>query len=135
MSTTLDLKAPSINIRFDKGKTLKPVFYYLSPANAVIDLTGYTARMQVRLDTTSVDPPIWDLTTENAGLAIVTGTATLADGTTVLLAQGIKLNVTATQTAAVTWDKAIFDIELIEPGLDVLPFIKGTLTPSPEVTR
>jgi hypothetical protein len=134
MATVLDLKAPSINIRFDKGKTLKPVFYYLSPTNAVIDLTDYTARMQVRL-TSDTATTIWDLTTENSGLAIVTGTATLADGTTVANAQGIKLNVTATQTAAVTWEKAVFDIELIEPLLDVLPFIKGTLTPSPEVTR
>jgi hypothetical protein len=134
MPITLDLKAPSINIRFDKGKTLKPVFYYLSPTNTVIDLDGYTARMQVRL-TNDTATTIWDLTTENSGLDIVTGTATLADGTTVANAQGIKLNVTATQTAAVTWEKAVFDIELIEPLLDVLPFIKGTLTPSPEVTR
>jgi hypothetical protein len=134
MATVLDLKAPSINIRFDKGKTLKPVFYYLSPTNTVIDLDGYTARMQVRL-TNDTATTIWDLTTENNGLDIVTGTATLADGTTVANAQGIKLNVTATQTAAVTWEKAVFDIELIEPLLDVLPFIKGTLTPSPEVTR
>jgi hypothetical protein len=132
--TTLDLKAPSINIRFDKGTTLKPVFYYLSPTNTVIDLTDYTARMQVRL-TVDAATTIWDLTTENAGLSIVTGTATLADGTTVANAQGIKLNVTSTQTAAITWEKAVFDIELIEPLLDVLPFIKGTLTPSPEVTR
>jgi hypothetical protein len=134
MATVLDLKAPSINIRFDKGKTLKPVFYYLSPTNTVIDLTDYTARMQVRL-TSDTATTIWDLTTENSGLAIVVGTATLADGTTVANAQGIKLNVTATQTAAVDWEKAVFDIELIEPLLDVLPFIKGTLTPSPEVTR
>ena len=132
--TTLDLKAPSIDIKFDKGKTLKPVFYYLSPTNTVIDLEGYTARMQVRLNYDS-ETPLWDLTTENDGLEIVTGTATLADGTTIANAQGVKLNVTATQTAEIAWDKAVFDIELIEPGLDVLPFIKGTLTPSPEVTR
>jgi hypothetical protein len=132
---TLDLKAPSINIRFDKGKTLKPVFYYLSPTHTVIDLAGYTARMQVRLDYTTADPAIWDLTTENTGLDIVTGTATLEDGSTVASAQGIKLNITDTQTSDVDWDRAVFDIELIEPGLDVLPFVKGTLKPYPEATR
>jgi hypothetical protein len=132
--TTLDLKAPSINIRFDKGKTLKPVFYYLDPDNAVINLSGYKARMQVRL-TSDTATTLWDLTTENDGLEIVTGTATLADGTTVALAQGVKLNITDVQTAAITWEKAVFDIELIEPGLDVLPFVKGTLTPASEVTR
>ena len=132
--TNLDLKAPSIAIKFDKGKTLKPVFYYLSPTHTVIDLSGYKARMHARLDYDS-ETPVWELTTENAGLSIVTGTATLADGTTVANAQGVKLNITAAQTAAVTWDKAVFDIELIEPGLDVLPFVKGTLKPYPEVTR
>ena len=134
MPVVLDLKAPQIAIRFDKGKTLKPVFYYLTPANAVINLAGYKARMQVRLTVDSTTT-LWDLTTENAGLSIVTGTATLADGTTVASAQGVKLNVTAAQTALVDWSKAVFDIELIEPGLDVLPFVKGTLTPASEVTR
>jgi len=134
MATTLDLRPPAITIKFDIGKTIKPVFYYLSPTNEVISLVDYTARMQVRLTYASTDT-IWDLTTENGGLDIVTGTATLADGTTVANVQGIKLNITATQTAAVTWDTAVFDIELIEPGLDVLPFIKGTLKAGPEVTR
>jgi hypothetical protein len=132
--TTLDLKAPSIDIKFDKGKTLKPVFYYLSPTNTVINLSGFKARMQARLSIDS-ETPLWELTTENAGLSIVTGTATLADGTTVANAQGVKLNVTATQTAEIAWEKAVFDIELIEPGLDVVPFVKGTLKPYPEVTR
>jgi hypothetical protein len=130
----LDLRPPNVTIKFDVGKTIKPIFYYLSPANAVIDLASYKARMQVRADYASTDK-IWDLTTENAGLSIVTGTATLDDGTTVANAQGIKLNITATQTAAVTWTTAVYDIELIEPGLDVLPLIKGVLQANPEVTR
>ncbi len=134
MSAILDLRPPSVTIKFDIGKTIKPVFYYLSPANAVINLSGYKARMQVRSDYDST-VTIWDLTTENAGLSIVTGTAVLSDGTTVLNAQGIKLNVTALQTSAIDWTQAVFDIELIEPGLDVLPFIKGILLPTPEVTR
>ncbi len=134
MPTILDLRPPSITIKFKIGCTLKPIFYYLSPTNTVINLTGYKARMQVRSEYAS-DTTIWDLTTENSGLSIVTGTATLDDGATVANAQGIKLNVTAAQTAAVTWQQAVFDIELIEPALDVLPFIKGVLTPEAEVTR
>lgn len=134
MATTLDLRAPSVAIKFDQGKTLKPIFYYLSPTNAVINLAGYTARMAVR-ETIESATVIWTLTTENNGLSIVTGTATLSDGTTVANAQGIKLNITGAQTAAATFSTAVFDIELIEPGGDVLPFIKGTLSLYSEVTR
>lgn len=134
MATTLDLRAPSISIRFDKGKTLNPIFYYLSPTNSIINLTGYTARMQVRLAYTDVTP-IWDLTTANGKLIITTGTAVLSDGTTIPGAYGIKLNIIATDTAAVTFSNALFDIELIDPSGIVLPFLKGTLTPYEEVTK
>jgi hypothetical protein len=130
----LDLRPPSLIIKFDKGKTIKPVLYCLTLANTPIDLGGYKARMQARLSADTTDF-IWDLTTENSGLAIVTGTAHLDDGTTVSNAQGIQLAISAEQTAAVTWKKAVYDIELIEPGGDVVPFIKGTLTPFSEVTR
>jgi hypothetical protein len=131
---TLDLRAPSITIKFDKGKDLNPIFYYLSPTNSVINLTGYHARMQVRL--TYGSTPIWDLDDQTkGGLQIVTGTAQLDDGTLVPGAYGIKLLVTDTQTAALTSDVALlFDIELIDTSTTVLPFIKGILLPSPEVT-
>jgi hypothetical protein len=131
---TLDLRAPAITIKFDKGKDLNPIFYYLSPTNSVINLTGYHARMQVRL--TYGSTPIWDLDDQTkGGLQIVTGTAQLDDGTLVPGAYGIKLLVTDTQTAALTSDVALlFDIELIDTSTTVLPFIKGILLPSPEVT-
>lgn len=131
---TLDLRAPSIVIKFDKGKTLKPIFYYVSPENTVIDLTGYTARMQVRISL--ADPlPVWDLTTENGGLSLVTGTALIPGSAPVVGAHGIQTNITEEQTEAATWDRAIFDIELIAPSGDVLPFLKGTLVATSEVTR
>ena len=138
MAANLDLRAPSISIKFDKGKNLNPIFYYLSPTNTVVDLTGYTARMMARLAYT--DPlPItgWSFTTEGSAgskLTITTGTATLSDGTTVSGAYGIKLDISAVITAAITFSSALFDIELIDTSGVVLPFIKGTLTPYPEVT-
>ena len=128
---TIDLRAPSVTIKFNKGKTLKPVFFYLSPHNAVINLTGYKARMFVYLNDEATTP-IWELTTENNGLVITQGTAELADGTQIANAYGVKPQITATQTSAVTWTSAQFYIELIEPGNDVLPFLMGTLTPAIE---
>ena len=134
MTKALDLRAPQIAIRFDKGKTLKPIFYFLGPAYEVINLTGYHARMQARV---KVDDgsPVLDLSTDTAGLDIIIGTATVPGRAPITNAQGVQLNVTDAQTAAFTWQKAFFDIELIEPGGTVLPFIKGILMLDYEVTR
>ncbi|UOF79343.1 hypothetical protein [Caudoviricetes sp.] len=134
MATNLDLRAIPVKIKFDKGKTLNPTFFYLSPSFTVIDLTGYTARMQVRLAYSDVSP-LFDLTTANGGLVLVVGTATLDNGTQVPNAHGVKFVLTSAQTTTIGFSEAIFDIELIKPGGDVLPFIKGTLTPFEEVTK
>lgn len=136
MASTLDLRAPAIKIKFDKGKTFAPIFYYLAVDNSVIDMTGWSARMQARatIDATSVLPG-WDLSTPASGLAIVQGTATLEDGTTIPNAWGVKLNVPPAITAAISWTSAVFDIEVIDPNGVVFPFLKGALYPDNEATR
>jgi hypothetical protein len=134
MAQTLDLRAPFLIIKFDKGKTLKPVFYCLGSDNSVVNLTGYTARMQARINSDDAST-VLSLTTENSGLSIVTGTATLSSGATVANSYGVKLNVDDSVTAAITWGNAYFDIELIDTSGDVLPFVKGQLIPYAEVTR
>jgi hypothetical protein len=134
--STLDLRPPSITIKFDQGKTLNPTFYYLSPTNSIINITGYTCRMQVKLNYTDVTN-VLDLDNGlKGGLSIVTGTAILENGTQVPGAYGIQLGITATQTAALVAGTAyIFDIELVDLSSKVLPFLKGILLPSPEVTK
>jgi hypothetical protein len=130
----LDLRAPSITIKFDKGKDLTPIFYYLAPDDTIINLSTYSARMQAKLDYAQT-VPTWDLDTElKGGLDIVTGTAVLDDGTLIPGAYGIQMLITDTQTAALTSDIPLyFDIELVGGGL-VLPFLKGMLIPYAEVT-
>jgi hypothetical protein len=134
MSTTLDLRASSVSIKFDKGKTFEPTFYYVSPQGTVIDLTNYKARMQVRATAESADK-LWDLTTENNGITIVQGTAVLADGSLLPNAYGLKLSVSAADTAAVAWAEAVYDIELVTADNKVLPFLKGSISGDNEVTR
>lgn len=131
---TLDLRAPSISIKFDKGKTLDPIFYYLSSTSTVINLSGYKARMVTWPTTTDVTPITgFSVTTEGAEgskLTVVQGTATLADGTTVAGAWGIQIDIAAAITEAAEFTTALFEIELIVPvTLDVLPLVKGSLRP------
>ena len=132
MTETLNLKPPELNIEFAKGKTFDPILYYLDKDNGVVDLTGYTARMQAREhDTLLVD---WDLTTENGGLSLVVGD-TEVGGEVIIDAHGIQINVSDAITEAITWTYACYEIELIDPSAKVLPFIKGQLLPSEECVK
>lgn len=92
-----------------------------SPA-VVTDLTGYTARMQVRADITSAEA-LLDLTTENGGIVLGDAAGT------------IDLFVSAADTTAIDWTDGVYDLELIAPNGDVIRRIYGTVSVSPEVTR
>ena len=151
MPSLLDLTPPDIIVRFKKGMTLDPIFFYLNKDGTVTDLTGYTAKMQAREyveDTTVLDG--FDLTTENGGLEIVTvasltapAGAVLSDGTvlevetTYTNAMGVQMHVTDTVTEAIDWANAVFDVKLYEPSPStrVIPLVQGTLEPKYEVTR
>lgn len=90
-----------------------------------IDLTGCTARMQVRAET-SAPAVLLDLTTENGGITLGGAAGT------------IDLYVGATATAAINWEGGVFDLEIIHPGAlpdDVTRIAQGTVSVSPEVTR
>lgn len=138
MPTILDLTPPQVEIRFMKGSTLNPIFYYMGPkpTYAVIDLsTGYSARMQARetIDSTTVLTG-FDLTTANSGLVIVQGNPILRDGTVLTGRYGVQLAVSPTVTAGIDWETAVFDIELYT-STTVIPLVTGTLVPYSEVTR
>lgn len=89
--------------------------------NQPVDLAGFTARMQIRgkLEDTTV---IKELTTENGGILINNTTKT------------ISLNISATDTAAFSFQTAVYSLELVN-GAVVTPFAGGTLTLIKEVTR
>lgn len=85
------------------------------------DLTGVTARMQIReklASTTVLD----ELTTENGGIVIDTVNKT------------ISIVISATDTALYTFNTAVYSMELID-GTEVIPFIYGGITLDKEITR
>lgn len=90
--------------------------------NEPIDLTGYTARMQIRA---KIDDPVilTELTTENNGIIL--------NNTT----KSIILQITAIATAAATWKSAVYNLELISSGGQVTTLCVGNLTLTKEVTR
>lgn len=113
---TLELNA--INSLGYKAYTTGGVVEYNEP----VDLTGYTARMQIRekVDSTTI---IKELTTENNGIVI--------DATN----KKINIVISATDTAAFTFGSAVYSLELVSSTNVVVPFVNGVLTLVKEVTR
>jgi hypothetical protein len=87
-----------------------------------VDLTGFTARMQIR-DTVDATAILATLTTENGGITLG-GTA----GTIALL-------LTAAQTTLLTFTSAVYDLEIISAGGVVTRLLSGAVVLSKEVTR
>jgi hypothetical protein len=95
----------------------------VSPATVgtPVDLSGYTARMQIRQSVASTDT-LLELTTEDGGITLG-GT----DGT-------ITLAIDAADTAAVTWTSGVWDLEMVI-GDSVTRLLYGRIKVSKEVTR
>lgn len=106
----------------EQGATFRQTFTWQTGSPSVpVDLTGYSAHMQVR-DAPGTLPVLLDLSTANGGI-VLGGTA----GTVTLYAS-------ATTTAALAWSKGRFDLDLTAPNGDVIRLLQGGVVVSPEVT-
>lgn len=90
--------------------------------NEPVDLTGCTARMQIRekIDSTTF---IKELTTENGGINIDASTSK------------ITIYISAVDTASFEFGSAVYSLELVYLDGTVKPLMNGTLTLVKEVTR
>lgn len=116
------MAAAVYNITIEQGATFQLHLVYKDSGGTPIDISGYTARMQVRREYSS-PTPLLDLNTENGGI-------TLGDATG-------KVDVVAADTAtrAITAKSGVYDLELISPGGVVTRLIGGTVLVTPEVTK
>lgn len=107
----------SINALGYKDYTSGGVLEYNEP----VDLAGYTGRMQIRGKITDADV-LLELTTANGGIII--------DDTT----KTITILITAAQSALLTFSSAVYSLELVQ-GVEVVPFLTGSISLVQEVTR
>lgn len=91
------------------------LMYYLPT-----DLSGYTARLIAKDKTGGTT--LLTLTTENGGISI--------DNT----AKTIRLLVSASDTAAITWRTGVYDLEMVSALGAVEKILRGTITVTPEIT-
>lgn len=116
------------DITIEQGS--KFVFYvgYDDSDGALVDLSGATAQMQVRMARGSEDA-LLDLAT---GTGIELGTFTFANETF-----NIKVTVLATAASAIPDGLWVYDLEVSPGGVvdDTVRVIEGTVRVKPEVTR
>lgn len=105
----------------DQGATFTRVFTWQDSTGVPVNLTGYTARMQVRATINSAST-LLSLTTENSGIALGGAAGT------------VTITATATQTAAVAAGCYVYDLELVI-GSTVVRLVQGQFTVDGEVTR
>lgn len=114
------------NLVIEQGATFDKVWKWTVGSGAhktAVDLTGCTARMQIREDVGSLNI-LHEMTTENGGLALggVAGT--------------VSLYISDVNTAGFQFIKGVYDIEIVQVPLSrVRRLVQGTVKISPNVTR
>lgn len=106
----------------EQGADFLVPLVFKDSAGAAIDVTGYTARMHIRA---SRDDAATLLELTNANGRLVIGGA---NGT-------VTIKLTALETAAFTWTKGVYDLELVRPDGFVTRALEGRVSISKEVTR
>ena len=104
-----------------QGTTFSKELSYLIDSRPV-NLTGYTAKMQVREKHQSANT-ILNLNTENGGITINPSCG------------GIQIDVSASVTENIVPKTYVYDLEITSADNFVIRLIEGQFTVTPEVTR
>lgn len=116
------MSAATYDFEIEQGSTLiRPIVWKDSSGNP-INLSGYSAKMQVRQSVSS-DDVLLELSTANGKITLGTTNGT------------ITLVLTATETAAIQWRSGRYDLELTSSGSVVTRLLQGVISISKEVTR
>lgn len=115
------MAAATYNFTIEQGATLTKTFVWNSGGSPV-NLTGYTAKMQVRASSAS-EEVLLELSSANNNIAITVATGTIV------------LTFSAVTTAAIAWRRGKYDLELTSGDGTVTRLVEGVITVSREITR
>lgn len=118
------MPAAQYDLVIEQGATLLQTFRWTSSAGAGVDLTGCTAKMQIRAGYA------------DTGAAVLLELSTTAGTIVITAASGqIDLVVPASTTTALTWVKGVYDLEVTTPLGVVSRLVQGAVSVTKEVTR
>jgi len=110
------------NFTVDQGAQYNTTIVWANSAGVPIDLTGYTAALQLREQASSPNPSALNLTSSNGGIVITPLTGSML------------ITMTSAQTAALDARFYVYDLELTLSGV-VSRIIQGQITVSAQVTQ
>lgn len=106
-----------------QGSTFTKSFTWLTgPLKVPMNLTGYTARLQFRVD--YLTPVLLELNTNNGGITIPNSTT-----------GEFVLNISSSDTSNLNFNEALWDLEFTAPDMTVIRRLEGKAKLSLEVTR
>jgi hypothetical protein len=116
-----------LNLKINQGETFKHSLKWTDADGVAINLTGASARMQVRASVDAAQPL----------LTFSSDPLTNPDGSIVLggAAGTIDLKLSAIKTAAINWITGVYDLEIVDSLDDVTRLVEGKVTVTKEVTR
>lgn len=110
------------NLTLRQGDTFRHTFLYVaSDGSTIIDMTGYSARLQIR---DSVDSSSYHYEAVSGGDITISG-----------VAGSIALSIPAADTAAFTFVRAVYDLEVTDAAGNVTTIVEGVVKRRKQVTR
>lgn len=105
-----------------QGATFARTLTWKDENDTAINVTGFTARMQIRTSQ-DAESPFITLTTENGGITLGGTSGTIA------------LTISAASTSAITETSGVYDLELVSGTGIVTRLLSGEVLISKEITR
>ena len=116
------MAAAVYNFTIEQGASFTRTLTLTDEHGDLIDLAGYTARLQAR-DSVLLDTTVFELTVANGGIVITPA------------AGRIVWTRTPAQTAAMAFDAAVYDFEMESPAGVVTRLLRGRVILDMETTR
>lgn len=110
------------NITIEKGATFRITFTWRDSDGDLVDLTGYTARMQIRRSISYATADV-SCTTENSKIALGDALGT------------VQITIPASETEDLAFTTGVYDLELIDADDFITRLVEGSVAIKPEVTR
>lgn len=115
----------NFNFTIEQGSTYSKPFAWKNSSGTAMDLTDCTLRMMIRRDVNDALPILSLTSNPPAGLTIL---APPTNGQ-------FRIDITASQTAALVFSEAKYDLEVQDALGTVVRLLEGTITLSKEITR
>jgi hypothetical protein len=127
------MPAGRYNFLIEQGATFQLELQYKDPSNNPIDLTGYSGRLQIRQTVPSTVVLLClssSLRPDGTGINF-----SGSNGTTPPTSGSIGIYISAVSSSLLTFDQAVYDLEIENSGGFVTRLLEGGVQLSKEVTR